>query len=96
MKPPPVSRKPVVTGNPEDTKKVKKAIRLAQNNTFRERLFKGLRCSHTHARAQFIGFSYHVFLLDEYLLCSFAVMCRIWMLYMQKSNELSHDNPLWT
>ncbi|XP_039123785.1 E3 ubiquitin-protein ligase ORTHRUS 2-like isoform X2 [Dioscorea cayenensis subsp. rotundata] len=44
MKPPPVSRKPVVTGNPEDTKKVKKAIRLAQNNTFRERLFKEFGC----------------------------------------------------
>ncbi|KAM0936010.1 putative [histone H3]-lysine(4) N-trimethyltransferase chromatin regulator PHD family [Dioscorea sansibarensis] len=44
MKPPPVSRRPVVTGNPEDRKRAKKAIRLAQNNTFRERLFKEFGC----------------------------------------------------
>ncbi|KAJ0988731.1 hypothetical protein J5N97_007087 [Dioscorea zingiberensis] len=44
MKPPPASRRSVVTGNPEDRKRARKAIRLAQNNTFRERLLIEFGC----------------------------------------------------
>jgi hypothetical protein len=41
MKPPPESRKPVTAGNPEDKKRARKAARLAQNFSVRERLLKG-------------------------------------------------------
>ncbi|KAJ4787021.1 Zinc finger (C3HC4-type RING finger) family protein [Rhynchospora pubera] len=43
-KPPPVSRKPVVTGNPDDKKRARKAARLAQNLSVRERLLKEFGC----------------------------------------------------
>lgn len=42
MKPPPVSRKPVITGNPEDKKRARKAARFAQNFSVREKLLKGM------------------------------------------------------
>lgn len=41
-KPPPLSKKPIDTGKPEDGKKVRKAIRQAQNTSVREKLLKGL------------------------------------------------------
>lgn len=41
-KPPPVSKKPVNTGNPEDTKRARRAIRQTQNVTVREKLLKGV------------------------------------------------------
>ncbi|XP_020107440.1 E3 ubiquitin-protein ligase ORTHRUS 2 [Ananas comosus] len=44
MKPPPVSRKPVITGKPEDGKRARKAQRLAQNLSVRERLLKEFSC----------------------------------------------------
>ncbi|KAJ1696589.1 hypothetical protein LUZ63_005101 [Rhynchospora breviuscula] len=44
MKPPPVSRKPVITGNPDDKKRARKAARLAQNLSVRERLLKEFGC----------------------------------------------------
>ncbi|XP_073014032.1 E3 ubiquitin-protein ligase ORTHRUS 2-like [Typha latifolia] len=44
MKPPPVSRKPVITGNPDDQKRARKAVRLAQNTSVREKLLKEFSC----------------------------------------------------
>ncbi|OVA09685.1 zinc finger protein [Macleaya cordata] len=43
-KPPPVSRKPVETLNPEDRKRARKAIKQAQNFSIRERLLKEFSC----------------------------------------------------
>ncbi|XP_058092902.1 E3 ubiquitin-protein ligase ORTHRUS 2-like [Magnolia sinica] len=43
-KPPPLSRKPVATGNPEDRKRARKAIRRAQNLSVREKLLKEFSC----------------------------------------------------
>ncbi|KAJ0047793.1 hypothetical protein Pint_16981 [Pistacia integerrima] len=43
-KPPPPSKKPVGTGNPEDRKRIRKAIRQAQNTSVREKLLKEFSC----------------------------------------------------
>lgn len=43
-KPPPVSKKPVNTGNPEDTKRARRVIRQTQNVTVREKLLKEFSC----------------------------------------------------
>ncbi|KAF5205145.1 E3 ubiquitin-protein ligase orthrus [Thalictrum thalictroides] len=44
-KPPPLSRKSVDTGNPEERKRARKAISKAQNLSVRERLLKEFSCS---------------------------------------------------
>ncbi|KAJ0105303.1 hypothetical protein Patl1_19707 [Pistacia atlantica] len=43
-KTPPPSKKPVGTGNPEDRKRIRKAIRQAQNTSVREKLLKEFSC----------------------------------------------------
>ncbi|GLT60364.1 hypothetical protein SLA2020_331330 [Shorea laevis] len=43
-KSPPLSKKPVNTGNPEDSKRSLKAIRKAQNTSIREKLLKEFSC----------------------------------------------------
>ncbi|KAH9763629.1 E3 ubiquitin-protein ligase ORTHRUS 2 [Citrus sinensis] len=43
-KPPPLSKKPIGTGKPEDGKKVRRAIRQAQNTSVREKLLKEFSC----------------------------------------------------
>ncbi|XP_038989370.1 E3 ubiquitin-protein ligase ORTHRUS 2-like [Phoenix dactylifera] len=44
MKPPPISKKPVTAVNPEESKRVKRAIRHAQSISVREKLLKEFSC----------------------------------------------------
>ncbi|KAJ6821044.1 putative E3 ubiquitin-protein ligase ORTHRUS 2 [Iris pallida] len=44
MKPPPISRSPVRTGDPNEQRRVRKAIKNAQNTSIREQLLKEFSC----------------------------------------------------
>lgn len=48
VKPPPVSRKQVMTANPEDRKRARQAIRQSQNLSVREKLLKEFSCLLCH------------------------------------------------
>lgn len=70
MKPPPISRKPIFSG--DERKSAKRAVKHAQNMSVRERLLKGLQISESVA---YILVSFIVLRAVPLNLQNLAVLC---------------------